>query len=85
MVATGRVPNTANMGLEAAGIEATRGFVCVEEKMRVKTSHADDASTLENVYGIGDANGKMMLAHAARLKNSLLFYSDNKGSKFESK
>merc|ERR1712151_1242406 len=33
MVATGRVPNTNNMGLEAAGIETQRGFVAVDEKM----------------------------------------------------
>ena len=65
MVATGRVPNTANMGLEAAGITTNRGFVAVNEKMQVKTSHEDDAETIPNVYCIGDANGKMMLAHAA--------------------
>lgn len=65
MVATGRVPNTANMGLEAMGIETQRGFVAVDDQMRVKTSFADDATALENIYCIGDANGKMMLAHAA--------------------
>ena len=65
MVATGRVPNTANMGLEAAGIETSRGFVAVDEKMQVLTSHEDGATVVPNVYCIGDANGKMMLAHAA--------------------
>lgn len=39
MVATGRVPNTANMGLEAMGIETQRGFVAVNEKMQVLTKH----------------------------------------------
>jgi len=64
MVATGRVPNTANMGLEDMGIETSRGFVAVDEKMQVLTKH-DDGEVVPNVYCIGDANGKMMLAHAA--------------------
>ena len=64
MVATGRVPNTAKMGLEDAGIETQRGFVAVDEKMRVLTKH-DGGEVVPHVYCIGDANGKMMLAHAA--------------------
>ncbi|KAL3911385.1 MAG: hypothetical protein SGARI_001671 [Bacillariaceae sp.] len=65
MVATGRVPNTANMGLEDRGVETNRGFVAVDEKMQVMTSHEDGAQVIPNLYCIGDANGKMMLAHAA--------------------
>lgn len=65
MVATGRVPNTANMGLEARGIETNRGFVAVNDKMQVMTSHEGGAVVVPNLYCIGDANGKMMLAHAA--------------------
>lgn len=65
MVATGRVPNTNNMGLEDAGIDTNRGFVAVSEKMEVLSGHGDDATVVPNVYCIGDANGKMMLAHAA--------------------
>lgn len=64
MVATGRVPNTANMGLEAAGIETSRGFVAVNEKMQVLSKH-DGGDVVPGVWCIGDANGKMMLAHAA--------------------
>lgn len=64
MVATGRVPNTANMGLEDAGIETSRGFVAVNEKMQVLTKH-EEGEIIPNVWCIGDANGKMMLAHAA--------------------
>ena len=41
MVATGRVPNTADMGLEDRGIETQRGFVAVNEKMQVLTKHED--------------------------------------------
>ena len=65
MVATGRVPNTNDMGLEDAGITTQRGFVNVNEKMEVMSSFEDDATVIPNVYCIGDANGKMMLAHAA--------------------
>jgi len=65
MVATGRVPNTKDMGLEAMGIETNRGFVAVNDKMEVLSNHGETAEIIPNVYCIGDANGKMMLAHAA--------------------
>jgi dihydrolipoamide dehydrogenase len=63
MVATGRVPNTKNMGLDTMKIETNRGFIAVDDKMRVLTK--SDGEIVPNVYCIGDANGKMMLAHAA--------------------
>lgn len=65
MVATGRVPNTKNMGLEEMGVTVQRGFVPVNEKMQVMTSHEPGAGVIPHLYCIGDANGKMMLAHAA--------------------
>jgi dihydrolipoamide dehydrogenase len=64
MVVTGRVPNTKDMGLEDMGIETQRGFVAVNEKMQVLTKH-EVGEVVPNVYCLGDANGKMMLAHAA--------------------
>lgn len=64
MVATGRVPNTKDMGLEDMGVEAQRGFIAVNEKMQVLTKH-EDGDVVPNLWCIGDANGKMMLAHAA--------------------
>merc|ERR1719261_1337206 len=57
MVATGRVPNTADMGLEDRGIETQRGFVAVNEKMQVLTKH-EDGEVIPNLHCIGDANGK---------------------------
>ncbi len=63
MVATGRVPNTKDMGLEALGIETVRGFVQVDETMRVLTK--DEGDVVPGLWCIGDANGKFMLAHAA--------------------
>ena len=64
MVATGRVPNTKDMGLEAMGIETRRGFVAVNEKMQGLTNH-EGGEVVPHLWCIGDANGKMMLAHAA--------------------
>jgi len=63
MVATGRTPNLVGLGLDQAGIETDRGFVQVDDHMRVLTKK--DGVVVPNVYCIGDANGKMMLAHAA--------------------
>ncbi len=64
LVATGRVPATNDMGLEDLGIETDRGFVNVDENMRIITKK-EGGKTLDNVYCIGDANGKFMLAHTA--------------------
>lgn len=57
LVAVGRVPNTDNLGLEAAGVKTDqRGFIVVDE--RYQTSAA-------GVWAIGDAIGGAMLAHKA--------------------
>lgn len=65
LVATGRVPNTRDLDLSQRGIETNeRGFITVDEKMRVLTKK-EGGSVVDNLYCIGDANGKMMLAHAA--------------------
>jgi dihydrolipoamide dehydrogenase len=56
LVATGRRPNTKNIGLDKAGIETDRGFVRVNDRMETK---------VKGLYCIGDANGRCLLAHAA--------------------
>jgi len=57
LVATGRIPATKNLGLESVGIESDRrGFIEVDDTMATKIPH---------LWAIGDATGKMMLAHAA--------------------
>lgn len=70
LVATGRVPNTKALALESAGIETDRGFVTVDEHMRVLTKK-QDGHLIPGLYCIGDANGKLMLAHAASAQVSL--------------
>jgi dihydrolipoamide dehydrogenase len=56
LVATGRAPNTENLGLEKTKVQLERGFVKVDGWMRTAEPH---------VYAIGDAIGGLMLAHVA--------------------
>ena len=57
LVATGRAPNTENVGLESTRAEVDRGFVKVDLKtMRTREPH---------LYAIGDVVGGLMLAHTA--------------------
>lgn len=62
LVATGRLPATENLGLEALGIERDRrGFIPVNPQFNV-LKHGEPIPSL---WAIGDAIGTMMLAHAA--------------------
>lgn len=57
LVSVGRKPNTADLGLEAVGIETDgRGYVVVNDYLE---------TTAPDVYAIGDVNGGQMLAHVA--------------------
>ncbi|KAJ4954427.1 hypothetical protein NE237_011210 [Protea cynaroides] len=62
LIATGRAPFTKGLGLENINVETQRGFIPVDERMRVIDKNGN---LVPHVYCIGDANGKMMLAHAA--------------------
>lgn len=62
LVATGRIPATKDLGLETVGVEVDRrGFIPVNDQMAVLM----DGQPVPHLWAIGDANGKMMLAHAA--------------------
>jgi dihydrolipoamide dehydrogenase len=62
LVATGRIPATKNLGLETVGVETDRrGFITVDDHMAVLL----DGQPVPHLWAIGDATGKMMLAHAA--------------------
>lgn len=62
LVATGRIPATKNLGLETVGIELDRrGFIEVNDQMAV----IKDDELVPHLWAVGDATGKMMLAHAA--------------------
>jgi dihydrolipoamide dehydrogenase len=59
LVAVGRAPNSAGLGLETAGVKTdAKGWIIADEGMR---------TSARNIYAIGDALGpsKIMLAHAA--------------------
>lgn len=61
LVATGRVPVSKNLGLETVGVETMRGYIPVNDKMQVLVA----GEPVQNLWAIGDVNGKMMLAHTA--------------------
>ncbi len=62
LVATGRIPATKNLGLETVGVECDRrGFIEVNDQMQV----IKDGKPVPHLWAVGDATGKMMLAHAA--------------------
>jgi dihydrolipoamide dehydrogenase len=57
LVAVGRTPNGAGLGLDAAGVQVDeRGFVAVDDQQRTNVGH---------IYAIGDVAGGPMLAHKA--------------------
>jgi len=62
LVATGRKPVAQNVGLEAVGVElGPRGYIPVNDQMAVVKA----GEPVGHIWAIGDATGKMMLAHAA--------------------
>ncbi|NER93128.1 MAG: dihydrolipoyl dehydrogenase [Symploca sp. SIO1B1] len=62
LVATGRIPATKDIGLDAVGVETNRrGFISVDETMAVLL----EGEPVPHLWAIGDATGEMMLAHAA--------------------
>ena len=59
LVAVGRVPNTRDLDLEAAGAKANEhGFLDTDATMRVGNS--------EWLYAIGDANGRSLFTHMGK-------------------
>lgn len=61
LVATGRIPETSNLGLNNLGIELQKGFIPINDKMQV----ISNGQVVPHIWSIGDATGKMMLAHVA--------------------
>jgi pyruvate/2-oxoglutarate dehydrogenase complex dihydrolipoamide dehydrogenase (E3) component len=57
LVAVGRRPRTADLGLESAGVEPG-GYIEVDDQLR--------ASGSDWLYAIGDANGRALLTHMGK-------------------
>ncbi|MEU8662979.1 FAD-dependent oxidoreductase [Actinoplanes philippinensis] len=62
LVAAGRTPQTAGLGLETAGIDAG-GFVTVDERMR--------APGHDWLYVVGDLNGRALFTHMAKYQAAI--------------
>ena len=59
LIAIGRVPHTAELGLEAAGVEADEhGFLETDDTLRVGGS--------DWLYAIGDVNGRALFTHTGK-------------------
>ena len=57
LLAIGRVPNTADLGLVAAGIATDEhGYVKVDDRLR---------TSVEGVYALGDCNGRGAFTHTS--------------------
>ena len=56
LLSAGRRPATAGIGLETLGLQMDRAAIVTDRHM---------CTTVQNVYAIGDCNGKSMLAHTA--------------------
>jgi dihydrolipoamide dehydrogenase len=58
-ISIGRALNTENIGLEEIGVEFDRKGIKVDETLR---------TNIDNIFAIGDVNGKYMLAHVASME-----------------
>ena len=56
LLSAGRRPATAGIGLEKLGMQMDRAAIVTDRHM---------CTTVQNVYAVGDCNGKSMLAHTA--------------------
>jgi pyruvate/2-oxoglutarate dehydrogenase complex dihydrolipoamide dehydrogenase (E3) component len=57
LLAVGRIPNTADLGLTAAGIETDgKGYITVDDRCQ---------TNVEGIYAIGDCNGRGAFTHTA--------------------
>ncbi len=61
LVATGRVPVSKDLNLASVGVTTNRGFIPVDEAMRVLV----EGNPVPHLWAVGDVTGKMMLAHTA--------------------
>lgn len=57
LVAVGRIPNTDDLGLDAAGVSTdARGFITVDDQLRTSVPH---------IWAMGDCNGKGAFTHTS--------------------
>ncbi|HSJ84688.1 MAG TPA: FAD-dependent oxidoreductase [Acidimicrobiia bacterium] len=59
LLAVGAVPNSEGLGLDAAGIEVSNGYIEVDEYQRTSVPH---------IYAAGDVTGQMLLSSVASMQ-----------------
>ncbi|MEA2972419.1 MAG: hypothetical protein QOG82_877 [Actinomycetota bacterium] len=59
LLAVGSIPNSEDLGLEAAGIESDRGYVTVNQHCQ---------SNVRHIYAAGDLSGKLPLSSVATMQ-----------------
>ena len=62
LVAAGRKPDLNGLGLEAAGISNTSGFIEVDDRMRAG----------DGIWAMGDVTGKAMFTHVALYQSAII-------------
>jgi dihydrolipoamide dehydrogenase len=67
LVATGRSPNSKNLNLDSVGIETIKGYIPIDNQMRVLNGE----EIIPNVWAVGDVTGKLMLAHTAAAQGTI--------------
>ena len=71
LVATGRVPVSKDLNLASVGVETSRGFIPVDDSLRVLASAGAGAAPIPHLWAVGDVTGKMMLAHTAAAQGTV--------------
>ena len=72
ITAVGRRPNTEALALDNAGVKKNeRGYIPVDDYCR---------TNVDNIFAIGDVNGRVMLAHAASAQGDTVAESIASGS-----
>jgi dihydrolipoamide dehydrogenase len=67
LVATGRVPVSRDLNLASVGVETHRGFIPVDDGLRVLAN----GMPVPHLWAVGDVTGKMMLAHTAAAQGAI--------------
>ncbi len=67
LVATGRIPTSRELNLESVGVATNRGFIPVDDQLRVLV----DGVPVPHLWAVGDVTGKMMLAHTAAAQGTV--------------